>query len=232
MVYGTKWVKGKRWQRKPDLFNGIYLFHVHTNYTDGTLSVEDVFRWAARHNVTQVIFLEHIRRKPSYDVVKFIDEVNEMSQKYDLTSTVGFEVPIRAGGRLDISDKHIGYADVIGIAEHKRPANDLRRIMDNLANAFEEAVQYDKPIVWVHPGRWLYSMNCPMRMDVMIAQAVQKGIRLEMSPNDIVKDFELDWKGLVLGADAHNFNDLGKWNTFVVDSLQGIGWVRAVTLWK
>ena len=103
------------------IFVGRYLFHVHTPYTDGEISVAGYFDHARRLGFDHIIFLEHIRREPKYDVAAFAEEVRRTSHERGIRATLGFEAKLLPAGRLDISDEHIAIAEVVGIAEHSFP---------------------------------------------------------------------------------------------------------------
>jgi hypothetical protein len=53
---------------RSDPFTGRYLFHLHTTYTDGKVAVPQYFDLAQRTRLDRLIFLEHIRAQPGYDV--------------------------------------------------------------------------------------------------------------------------------------------------------------------
>ena len=103
------------------LFRGRVLFHCHTHYTDGQPSVADYLRWASERGVERVIFLEHIRREPSYDVAAFVEEIHAESERWGVPAVAGFEAKVLPGGALDIAAEHAALAEVIGIAEHGFP---------------------------------------------------------------------------------------------------------------
>src|ERR1035437_6033754 len=100
------------------MFSGSYLFHLHTRYTDGALSPNEYFEFAQQHGYQRLIFLEHIRRSPKYDVSQFISEIRECESRFEVAATIGFEAKVLPGGDLDISDEHLKLAQVVGIAEH------------------------------------------------------------------------------------------------------------------
>ena len=87
-------------------FQGRYLFHLHTTSTDGELTVRQYFEYASQQRIQRLIFLEHIRRNPQYDVEAFVGEVKENSQRCRIPAVVGFEAKLLPDGRLDILDRH------------------------------------------------------------------------------------------------------------------------------
>jgi histidinol phosphatase-like PHP family hydrolase len=66
------------------VLTGNYLFHVHTDYTDGKLSVENVCEFAKKQGFDSVIFTEHIRSEPTYDYTQFAKRVLRAGEEYGL----------------------------------------------------------------------------------------------------------------------------------------------------
>ncbi len=205
-------------------FTGRYLFHLHTRFTDGQLSVKDHFDYASRSDVKAIIFLEHIRREPSYDVEEFVAQVEECANAYKVQATVGFEAKLFPDGSLDISDKHLALARVIGLAEHSFP-NDS----DLLQAAFVKAVDTyrslvpDKLAVWVHPGLWfkkrgLMPSNEPVYLSMLgyaqsagmfIERNLRHGLITEQMMQNIMSN------QIVIGADVHSLEAIKVWREAV-----------------
>ncbi len=197
-----------------DLLRGRVLFHCHTHHTDGQPSVADYLRWASERDVERVIFLEHIRREPSYDVAAFVEEIRAESERWGVPATVGFEAKVLPGGALDIAAEHAALADVIGIAEHGFP-DDAALWRGSLAAAFATWGAAEQTAVWVHPGLWLKKTG---RLDshrdeyaFLIAFAQRHGILIERNQRyRLLPDGLLDTvtpEMLIRGADAHRLED-------------------------
>ena len=82
--------------RSNSIFQSRYLFHFHTLATDGKLKIADYFRFAREHAFNKLIFLEHIRRSPTYDVDGFITEVKKTSQEVRHRGARGIRVEASA----------------------------------------------------------------------------------------------------------------------------------------
>lgn len=202
---------------RSELFAGRYLFHLHTTYTDGQPAVAEYFAEALRLGFERLIFLEHIRRSPKYDVTQFATDVARCAATSGLPGLVGFEAKVLPGGDLDISEEHAALATVIGIAEHGFP-NDFGLWQRSLREALEgAAAQYgDKELVWVHPGLWLKKQGLlaaeePIYRELLdLAQGlgikVERNLRYGLLPVDLLG--QVRPAGLVLGADAHRLADL------------------------
>lgn len=197
-----------------DPFTGRYLFHLHTAYTDGTPQVADYFDLARSQALDRLIFLEHIRRRPTYDVGRFVAEVRAEADRTGLPALVGFEAKVLPGGDLDISPEHASLADIIGIAEHGFPADSARwssslhRVLAGAAGAFGE-----RQVVWVHPGLWLKRQGMwdtrEAELRRLVSHAHSLGVRLEHNLRyGLLPSYLLAEAGpWVLGADAHSLAD-------------------------
>ena len=199
-----------------DLFAGRVLFHCHTSYTDGQPTVDEYVRYAAEHGIERVVFLEHIRRAPSYDVPAFANEVRVSGERHGVSTNVGFEAKVLPGGALDIADDHLALADVIGIAEHGFP-DDAELWEASLRRAFEtHGAKPERPAVWVHPGLWLKKTR---RLDALravyenlIASAQEAGVFVEQNARyRLLTEHDralVRPASFVRGADAHRLADV------------------------
>lgn len=208
---------------KSNMFRGEYLFHIHTDRTDGKLTVGEFFEFAQRHALDSLIFLEHIRREPKYDVNAFVSEIRHAAESTGVKAHVGFEAKLLPNGTLDISDSHLEMAEVIGIAEHGFPDD-----LEVLKKSFTEVLQTyprkfaDKIFVWVHPGLWfkkhgvIHSHLQDYRS--MLKEAQQHGVLIEHNLRYGLVDESLLGEcvatPLVIGADSHSGKDLEKWSNF------------------
>ncbi len=199
----------------PDLFRGRVLFHCHTRHTDGQPTVGAYLQWAAAHRLDRVVFLEHIRREPSYDVVAFAGEVRAAGEEHGVAVTLGFEAKVLPGGELDLAGEHLALAEVIGIAEHGFP-DDLDLWERSLRAAFDRAGGLPIPAVWVHPGLHLRKGHRlgteRARYEALLGAAQDAGVLVEQNaryrlvPGDALPLVRPD--RLVRGIDAHRIEDV------------------------
>jgi putative hydrolase len=201
-------------------FQGRYLFHFHTQRTDGKLTPQNYFEWAQTQRVQSLLFLEHVRAKASYDVPAFVEEIKELEQRFGIKAGIGFEAKLLPDGTLDISTEHCRLAEIVGIAEHGFP-NDV----ELLQRAFQRAVSKlpeqfpDCCLVWVHPGLWFKKRGIERSTSnaclSMLQQAQESGIFVERNLRYGLLDEALlpaiSQGLLVLGADAHTAEDLSTW---------------------
>lgn len=205
---------------KSSLFEGKYLFHFHTYFTDGSLAVRDYFDFAERTGIERLIFLEHIRVAPAYSVEEYLRQVRETAQETGIPAVAGFETKILDDGRLDISPQHLAQAEVVGIAEHAFPP-DVTLWQQSLRRAFDFAAGHNgKPFVWVHPGLTLQRMNVlderQQEYLEMVHYARSRGILIEQNrkygliPQSLTSAADSD---LVHGVDAHRREDFSRYDS-------------------
>ena len=206
---------------KSSVFEGHYLFHLHTPLTDGRITIREYFEYASRNNVECLIFLEHIRQQPSYSVDDFIAQVRTIESEFRISAKIGFEAKLLQDGSLDISPEHLEQAEVIGIAEHGFP-NDFGLLRTSLLSAigYYRSLLNSKEIVWVHPGLW-FKKNNPVLLDgreyiEMLLHAESQGVKIErnlrynLAATGALEN--LNPSNVVIGADAHRMDDLKKWS--------------------
>lgn len=205
---------------KSETFAGRYLFHFHTRHTDGKLSLEEYFSFAAAHAVERLILLEHIRAEPTYDVARLALDLRRLSEERRIPATLGFEVKLRPDGAMDISPEHLQLASVIGIAEHGFPP-DVALLRSALPRAFDRyrKMAPQAAFVWVHPGTTFRKAGVPPESHSVYRELlewaresgliVERNLRYGLIPDSAIEDFGV--RNVALGADAHAMPDLDAW---------------------
>ena len=198
-------------------FQGRYLFHLHTTSTDGELTVRQYFEYASQQRIQRLIFLEHIRRNPQYDVEAFVGEVKENSQRCRIPAVVGFEAKLLPDGRLDILDRHAAMASVLGIAEHGFP-DDIQMLQTAFMHAVDTYSDRMPPdrVIWVHPGLWFQKRGLLGAREgeyaALIRYAVRHGVLIERNLRyNLIPEQMLACvpdQRVVVGADAHRLAHL------------------------
>src|SRR5215472_3981079 len=98
---------------RSDWWRGQYLFHVHTPYTDGHLTAAEYVDFAEKSGADTVVFLEHIRREPRYDVDRFSEEVRVAGDGKAVQTDIRFEAKLLPHVDLDISKDHLSAEAVV-----------------------------------------------------------------------------------------------------------------------
>ena len=205
---------------RSDWWRGKYLFHVHTPYTDGRLTAAEYVDFAEKSGADTVVFLEHIRRQPQYDVDRFSQEVRLAGDGKAVQTVLGFEAKLLPDGALDISEEHLSAAAVVGIAEHAFP-NDAGLLLEAFRQVVETypACWPETDFVWVHPGLWYVKRGLPFEQEaaylamlnaardarVLIERSLRWGV---LSP---AMAATLPAESVVVGVDAHTRRDLERW---------------------
>ena len=201
-----------------------YWFHLHTVHTHGRSTVREYLKLAYDLGIGQVVFLEHVRRHPSYGTREFVEEVSAEAASVGLEAYVGFEAKILPGARLDIDEQVLESADVIGIAEHAYLGSADSMAVDFVNLVGSVTKQYpQQSFVWVHPGAWLWRSGDPAAGRAyrrMIDAALGAGVRIERNLKyDVVSadDFHaLTPEARVLGLDAHSVDEAqARWATIL-----------------
>lgn len=207
----------ERFSRGSRRFSGRSLFHLHTDFTDGKLSVGQYFEFARKHGIERLIFLEHIRREPTYDVNRFAFEVSHYAGLYGIEGIVGFEAKLLPHGELDIRREHLEVADFIGIAEHAFP-DDVNLLVQAFQSVLDLYVsEYPaKQFVWVHPGLWFKrrgSLNHPAYRQMLdLARRspvwIERNLRYDLPSRQLVG---YEPEHVVVGIDSHSAEDLHRY---------------------
>lgn len=104
--------------------NRNYIFHLHTNYTDGLNSVYDYFIYAFEQNIDLIIFTEHVRKDLRYNFYDLINEIKCQEKRFKkIKSLIGCEAKLLPGGYLDIPENILALIDLVCFACHSFPYN-------------------------------------------------------------------------------------------------------------
>ena len=183
-----------------------YLFHLHTNYTDGKSTVDDYCLWAQKHGYKTLFFTEHVRKKLSYNFSLFLADIEKARNKFKkLTIWAGIEVKILPGEELDMPEDLSGI-EIICFACHSFP-KDERVLEEALKRAFSDEKWKRFVRVWTHPSsiyRYINKKDSSRFLKNMIMFAQSKGLFIERNKAyDIFPD-----KGYILGQNAHSVDGL------------------------
>ena len=97
--------------------------HLHTNWTDGDNSIDEMIEAATLLNFEWIIFSEHNREDSIYSYKEFINEIQATKvNKNNLVLIKGAECKIKNfDGDLDISSEAKLFADIITGVVHRFP---------------------------------------------------------------------------------------------------------------
>lgn len=195
-----------------NLLKDKYIFHLHTNYTDGLSSVEDYCIWASKNGYDSVVFTEHVRKKISYDFHSFLSDIENARHEFpDLDIWVGVEAKVLSPIGLDIPDEILSEIQIVCFACHSFP-KDVGLYERAFEKLFSDSRWKEHIRVWVHPGSFLKCLGLIddylYLLDRLISFARREGVfieqnlKYELPPRPIIKN--IPRSNLVKGLDAHS----------------------------
>jgi DNA polymerase (family 10) len=197
------------------------LLHCHTNYSDGTSTVEQLALACQAAGYSYVGITDH-SMSAAYagglspeDLARQGDEIDEANARLSgIRVLKGIEADILADGRVDYDEAVLSRLDFVIASIHSRFNMNQAEMTQRMLIAM------DNPCVTIigHPtGRLLLARNpYPIDLDAVMEKAQERGIALEMNADPHRMD--LDWRILrqarergvlvSIGADAHSIPTL------------------------
>lgn len=191
-----------------------YLFHLHTNYTDGVNTVHDYCQWAQQNGYEVVIFTEHVRKKLTYSFEDFLTDINEAKQNFpNLKILNGVEVKILPGGDLDLPKSILPNIQILCFACHSFP-RDTDIFQKSVKSVIQDTKWKNYIRVWMHPS--ILSINSGINNDELLREliyyAIDKEVFIEynLKYNVPAKNIIMGKKELniIYGLDAHSIQDV------------------------
>ncbi len=196
--------------------NENYLFHLHTNYTDGLNSIEDYFRYASSNKFKTIVFTEHVRINISYNFDDYYSEIRRVENKFEtVKAIVGVESKIFPDGSIDIPENILPMIDLLCFACHSFP-DDINLYAEAFKEVFVDVKWKSFIRVWVHPGRFLQRIGISKQnRDIfhgLLNTAVNEGVLIENNLKQAVllRNIieSIPSESLVVGHDAHSVGEL------------------------
>ena len=118
--------------------------HLHTNWTDGENTIDEMIKAANTCGLKWINFSEHNRKNSKYSYKKFCDEIIEKSIQYkNIILIKGAECKIKnLNGDLDISEEAARLSDVITGVVHRFPGEE-GNILKSPINTFTDQQKLD-----------------------------------------------------------------------------------------
>ena len=198
------------------LSDNSYLFHLHTDYTDGLNNIEDYFCHASKRGFKTIVFTEHVREKMTYNFDDFYNEIKRIEKNFEtVTAFVGVESKIFPDGSIDIPDSILPMIDLLCFACHSFP-DDITLYEEAFKEVFVDAKWKSFIRVWVHPGRYLQRIGLTKHnTDIfhgLLNTAVGEGVFIENNLKQVVllRNIieSIPSESLVVGHDAHSVSEL------------------------
>jgi DNA polymerase (family 10) len=208
------------------------ILHVHSDWSDGTPSIEDIAKEAARLGYKYIGIADHsksaayaggLNEDKLKEQIKCIDELNE--KLTDIRILKGIEVDIMKDGSIDLEDYILKELDFViaSVHSHFNMTEDemTKRVLKALRHKYVNIIGHLSGRLLL--GREPYKIN----IDTILEEAIKLNKVIELNANPYRLD--IDWRYLVkykdtdlmisINPDAHHFDGLN-------DMIYGIGIAR------
>jgi DNA polymerase (family 10) len=216
--------------------------HVHSKWSDGTSSIEEVARAALKRGYQYVAICDHtksLRIAHGLDeprLLKQMDEIDRVNEKLQKEKTrpfqvlKGSEVDILTDGRLDLPEKVLEKLDVVIASVHSGFKQDRQKMTKRIVRALEN------PLVDVlaHPSGRLLGARDPYEVEIeeVLEAAKRSGKALEINAyferldlNDVHCRMAKE-RGirLSIGTDSHHLDQM--WMISLGAAVARRGWLE------
>ncbi len=212
--------------------------HIHTGWSDGHASIEEMVEEARRMGYQYIAITDHsvgrgiARGLDAERLQKQINEICDLNKRYNnMRILAGIEVDIRADGSLDYPDELLSELDIVCAAVH----SGLNQNRNQMTERVLKAIANPNINILAHPTCRQLSGRDPIELDMeaVFHTAVETNTileinampdRLDLADKYIYRARELGAK-LVINTDAHDTNQLHLMHYGVGISRRG--WCRA-----
>jgi DNA polymerase (family X) len=206
--------------------------HMHTDWSDGRGTLEEMVRAASERGHSYIAICDHARRLRDGRLEKQTEEIAAMNERVSgLTVLAGIEVDIRADGSLDYDDEALAKRDWVMASIHSGFDGPRERLTDRITAAMEN------PHVDCigHPTGRKINKRQPYELDLerVFEKAIETGTfleinaqpdRLDLTDNHARAAVEAGVR-LVVSTDAHRVHELDNLELGVAQARRG--WVTA-----
>lgn len=197
------------------------IFHVHTNYSDGSNSIEDIVKFCIQKGYSYLGISDH--SQTAYyagglkvdDIKKQHEEIDNLNRKYsNFRILKGIELDILPDGGLDYDDEVLSWFDFTIASVHSSFNMDEKDMTERVIKAMKNK----HVTILGHPtGRFLLSRE-PYKIDMkeIIRTAAKENVVLEINANP--HRLDMDWRYLksameegcmfVISPDAHSLEGI------------------------
>ncbi|NLO26054.1 MAG: DNA polymerase/3'-5' exonuclease PolX [Clostridiales bacterium] len=173
------------------------IFHIHTRYSDGTSSIEDMAKRAMEMGMQYIGISDHSRSAyyagglKAEDILRQREEINRLNELYsDFRIFAGIESDILTDGSLDYPDEILVSFDFVIASVHSAFTMDR----DTMTKRLVRALQNPHVTMLGHPtGRLILAREgYPVDLERVIEAAAGLGKVIELNANPYRLD--LDWR--------------------------------------
>jgi len=195
--------------------------HIHSKYSDGENTIEEIVRKAKQMGYEYVGIVDHSRSMrfagglSISDLKKKINEIRRLNEKIkDITILAGAEVDIKVDGSLDYPDEILKELDIVIAAIHSGFKMDQEKMTERIIKGIENEYVH----ILAHPTGRLIGKRDPYRVDVerLIMAAAKRGIMLEINayperldlPDIYCRRAKDEGIIMVISTDAHHLDQM------------------------
>jgi len=216
-------------------------FHVHSKWSDGASSIEEIAKTAQKRGYHYVAICDHsqsLKIAHGLDesrLMKQIEEIDRMNEKFKGFQILkGSEVDILNDGRLDLPEKVLEKLDLVVASVHSGFKQDKEKMTTRIIRALEN------PLLRIlgHPSGRLLGARDPyeVEMDEVMKSAKRYGKALEI--NAYFERLDLDdihcrkakemGIQVAIGTDAHHLDQM--WMMSLGVAVARRGWLESKDL--
>ena len=171
-------------------------YHCHTNFTDGSDTVEEIARHCDKLGMEEIAITEHVTNKLDYDFDRLLLDIVRADEQFNVRVLSGIEAKILPNGTLDYPDGIKGKVDIVIGSVHS-----LNGMTEQ--EAYEKLAESDCMIIG-HPQ----FVN-----EKILTSIVRTGKIVELSgryeqPDDMIKAFKEAGSMFSIGLDSHSLESL------------------------
>lgn len=214
-------------------------FHLHSTWTDGKNSIEQIIDRAKNYNLKSIAITDHIRKESTYfsDYKKEIDKFNEQE---DIMLYVGFEAKIADFyGNIDVQKKNSDVSDIAIASVHRYPIENKLYNPSEFKKQRAQEIELELSLaalkkggfnVLGHPGGMSMTVHKEfplMYYEKIITECVKNEIAFDLNGRyhsnilEILHPlFQKHNPHISIGSDSHDINYIGVWNKRLGNFLQ------------
>ena len=200
-------------------------FHVHSNYSDGSLTIEEMVKAANDRGYSAIAFTDHSQSLnianglSEEEVKKQWKEIEEVRKNHhDFLILKGIEVDIKKDGSLDYRDEILKGFDIVIASVH----SNFNLTKDEMTKRIIKAAKNPYVTILGHPTGRMLGQRQPFEFDFekVLEVAKQNNVILEInsSPSRFDLDDEMAFQALkanvklTINTDSHHSDQLNYMN--------------------
>ncbi|MBM4341012.1 MAG: DNA polymerase/3'-5' exonuclease PolX [Deltaproteobacteria bacterium] len=212
-------------------------FHVHSNWSDGSSSIEEVARAAQQKGYQYIVICDHsqsLKIAHGLDetrLIKQIEEIDRLNEKLkNFRILKGTEVDILSDGGLDLSEKALEKLDFVVASVHSGFKQDRERMTKRIINALENPYLH----VLGHPTGRLLGARDPYEVEMGEVMETAKKYGKALEINAYSERLDLDdihcrkakemGIRVAIGTDSHHLDQM--WMMSLGVAVARRGWLE------